>query len=60
MFKKLWEWLLKGNKRPEPQREVPYAEADELLNKGWTLAKEEDTNHIFGKVYLERRSNAGQ
>ena len=32
---------------------VSYTEAEDLLKKGYTLAKEEDTNHIFGMVYLE-------
>lgn len=44
---------------PTPPRElvfVDYAHADQLLreNKGWNLAKEEDTNRQIGFVYLER------
>ena len=33
-----------------------YGDADEMLLKGWELAKEEDTNHAFGMVYLEQRA----
>ena len=32
-----------------------YGEADDMINKGWELAKEEDDNHNFGSVYLEQR-----
>lgn len=32
-----------------------YCDADELLAKGWELAKEEDNNYMPGVVYLERR-----
>lgn len=40
-----------------------YAEADELIKSNdarsfpfkWYLAKEEDTNHVIGMVYIERK-----
>lgn len=32
-----------------------YSDADEMLNKGWELAKEEDTNLSPLLVYLEQR-----
>jgi hypothetical protein len=32
---------------------VPYSIAEGLLEKGWTLAKEEDNNYNMGLVYLE-------
>lgn len=50
---KLW-WHRLTTKRIE-LRLVSYELADSLLLDGWELAKEEDTNHIPGKVYLERR-----
>lgn len=34
-----------------------YAEADQLIRStqgAWTIAPEEDQNHVFGMVYLER------
>ena len=35
-------------------RFVPYRDAPALLEAGWTIAKEEDTNTALGYVYLER------
>jgi hypothetical protein len=32
---------------------VSYHDAEALLEKGWTLAKEEDRNRVFGYVCLE-------
>lgn len=35
-------------------RFVSYLQAEELMQKGWTLAQEEeDTNKVVGMVYLE-------
>lgn len=50
---KLW-WHRLTTKRIELKL-VRYDEADELLIKGWELAKEEDTNQAYGLVYLELR-----
>ncbi len=44
---------------PVPKRKrsglvlVPYKAADALLADGWTIAPEEDNNHVIGIVYLE-------
>jgi hypothetical protein len=48
-----WIKRLLGIKTREALRFVTYAEADALIKQGWTIAKEEDTNHIPGMVYLE-------
>lgn len=34
-------------------RFVSYLQAEELMQKGWTIAKEEDKNRVVGMVYLE-------
>lgn len=31
-------------------------EADRMITDGWTIAPEEDHNHEFGYIYLERRA----
>ena len=33
---------------------VNYTEGDRLIREGWTIAPEEDNNHAFGMVYVER------
>lgn len=41
-------------------RFLSYADADKLIretNGAWTIAKEEDRNHVFGWVYLELLEN---
>ena len=44
--------------KPKPKRLelrfVNYTEGDRLVREGWTIAREEDNNHAFGMVYLER------
>ncbi len=50
-FKSLFE----KRKRIE-LRFLSYSQADELIketNGAWTIAKEEDSNHLLGWVYLE-------
>jgi hypothetical protein len=32
---------------------VSYGHAEELLKQGYTIAREEDHNHVLGFVYLE-------
>ena len=32
---------------------VSYSDAEELIKNSWTIAKEEDSNHQIGFVYLE-------
>ena len=53
----MFEWLLKlFGKKPKKRlylRQVSWLAAEELLAKGWTLAKEEDTNKVLGTVFLE-------
>lgn len=54
MFKLLKKLL----KRTAPRKRldlrfVSYKEAEKLLSTGWTIAKEENTNQVFGMVYLE-------
>jgi hypothetical protein len=45
---------------PGPKRKrsglvlVPYKAANALLDEGWTIAPEEDNNHVIGIVYLEK------
>ena len=50
---KLW-WHRLTTKRLKLEL-VHYAEADKLINEGWEIAKEEDTNTHYGFVYLELR-----
>jgi len=33
-----------------------YSDAEEMLARGWEIAKEEDTTHGYGTVYLEQRA----
>ncbi len=53
MFKNLVSKLFSKPKVRQDLKLVSYSEAEELLKSGYTLAKEEDTNHVFGMVYLE-------
>ncbi len=54
-----WKWLI-SLLLPEPKKQrvgfmlVPYSAADALLQQGWTIAPEEDNNHVIGIVYLEK------
>ena len=34
-------------------RFVSYIEGERLVRQGWRIAKEEDTNHVLGFVFLE-------
>jgi hypothetical protein len=64
---KLWhEWgVLRTylfHRQPAPRGEiriVDYTEADRLIRSGdWKLAiPEEDYNHVFNRVYLEKKIN---
>jgi|SRR6266550_44382 len=48
-------WLTPKARRLE-LRFVSYGEADKLIREGWQLAiPEEDNNHVFGWVFVERR-----
>lgn len=40
--------------QPRELKRVPWSEADAMLNNGWKLAPEEDTNRNYGFVYLQR------
>jgi len=53
------KWLLSIIfSRPKRKRSglvlVPYKAADALLADGWTIASEENNNHVIGIVYLEK------
>jgi len=39
---------------------VPYSVGDKLVKEGWTIAKEEDNNHVIGIVYLELLKDPAQ
>lgn len=45
--------IVKKPKRLE-LRFVSYHEGDKLVKAGWKIAKEEDHNHVFGMVYVEK------
>ncbi len=58
----LFRFLQRLFGRPKPKRLelrfVPYyPEGDRLVREGWTIAKEEDNNRMYGFVYLERLEN---
>ena len=56
MFKNLLSLLVSKFPKRKTRvdfRLVTYSEAEDLLKKSWTLAKEEDKNHMTGLVYLE-------
>lgn len=50
--------LLTRDRKPKPKRLelklVSYDEADAMLSAGWTIAREEDANHIPCMIWLER------
>ena len=52
-------WLKKLLKKQRRKwlRLVGVGYADILIRAGWTIAKEEDTNHNIGQVYLELLEN---
>lgn len=62
MLKKLYYKIFKRYRRLE-LKFVTYSEGDKLIRANerkaesdqWVLAKEEDTNHVIGMVYLERK-----
>jgi hypothetical protein len=50
-------WPFKRKPKRLELRYLSYAEADRLIREtqgAWTIAPEEDGNHVFGMVYLER------
>jgi hypothetical protein len=51
-------WFAKRKPPRRPRLELKfttYSEADRLIRTGkWGLAQEEDRNHVFGMVYIER------
>ena len=52
-----WKRLLRPKPKRLELRYLSYTEADKLIREtsgAWTIAKEEDTNHVLGWVYLER------
>lgn len=53
MMNQLWFWLFPKHKIRKNYVCCEYRIAEDLLKKGWTLAKEEDNNHKFGFVCLE-------
>jgi hypothetical protein len=53
MIKKLLSALFRKRRRRINYVYVSYAIGEELVKKGWTIAKEEDNNHAFGMVCLE-------
>ncbi len=48
--------LQRFNPPPREVVYVPWDRADQMLlaQEGWRIAREEDSNHCFGMVYLER------
>lgn len=53
MFKKLLLLFFQKKKIRKDLKFVSYSSADTYLKNGYTLAKEEDTNKVYGWVYLE-------
>jgi len=53
MIKKVWAFLFPMRRKRINYVFVTYSIGDELIKKGWTIAKEEDNNHTFGMVCLE-------
>ncbi|MEQ1862807.1 MAG: hypothetical protein ABMA13_23035 [Chthoniobacteraceae bacterium] len=47
-------WPVRSRRRRIEVRFVPYHVGEKLIREGWSLAKEEDTNHVFGWVWLEK------
>jgi len=53
MIRKIFSFLFRKRRKRINYVFVSYAIGEELIKKGWTLAKEEDKNHVFGMVCLE-------
>jgi len=54
MFKKIMSLFVKKEKKIRLHlRFVSWPEAETLIAKGWTIAKEEDENKVIGMVYVE-------
>ena len=58
MIRQFLSRLIPVRKVRKELRFVPYRDADNLLQHGWTIAKEEDHNHVGGMVYLELLQDA--
>lgn len=54
---RIWRYFVSKRLKPKrlELRFVSYGEGDALIRKGWQLAlPEEDSNKVFGMVYVER------
>jgi len=57
-WRMIWLRFFRAKPKRVALRFVPYREAEALILAGWTIAKEEDQNWVFGWVYLELLESA--